>query len=197
MTRYRITINGSNRAAMADLIRKYDIEVSDHGGGFAPDTGYTVTAFATPRQIAELQREGYRVVQHEDADELAKTLRPGTGPDYLKVDQVEAALASAAAAPYAGIATLIALPNRTHEGRQCHALKIAGHSGANRVGVYFLGGVHGREWGSPDILINFIAKIEQAYVNGTALTFGGKSFGAADIKRIVDTLDILIFPQAN
>lgn len=197
MTRYWITINGSNKAAMADLIRKDDIEVSDHGVRFAPDVGFTVTAFATLRQIEELQREGYRIVQHEDADKSAKARQHAAGADYLKVDQVESALASAAAAPYADIATLIALPHLTHEGRQCHALKIAGQNGGNRVGVYFLGGVHAREWGSPDILINFIQQLERAYVGGTAPTFGGKTFGAADIRKIVDTLDILVFPQAN
>ena len=195
MTRYRITISGSNKAAMASLIRRHDIEVSDHGISFAPDVGYTVTAFAPSEALRELLRDGYRVVQHEAADELAKN-RPQAA-DYLQVDQVETALASAAAAPYASIATLIALPNRTHEGRQCHALKIAGQSGANRVGVYFLGGVHANEWGSPDILINFIQQLERAYVGGTGLIFGGKTFSAADISKIVDTLDILVFPQAN
>jgi hypothetical protein len=45
MTRYRITINGSNKTAIADL-RKYSIDVSDHGARFAPDVGFTVTAFA-------------------------------------------------------------------------------------------------------------------------------------------------------
>ena len=59
----------------------------------------------------------------------------------------------------------------------------AGQSGANRVGVYFLGrSPCGREWGSCDILINFIEQLEQAYVNGTGLTFGSKTFSAADIK---------------
>jgi hypothetical protein len=217
MTRYRITINGSNRAAMTDLVRKHDIEPFDHGIRFTPDIGYTVAAIATPEEIRKLQQHDYRVVQHEDADESGKArqrevgvgnryvrsgeqhtppcLKLGTG--YLNVDEVESAIGAAARAPYATIATLIPLPNPTWEGRQCHALRIAGQSGANRIGVYFLGGVHAREWGSCDILINFIEQIEQAYVNGTALTFGGKTFSAADIKRIVDTLDILIFPQAN
>jgi carboxypeptidase T len=217
MTRYRITINGSNRAAMADLIRKYEIEVSDHGVRFAPDVGVTVTAFAEPEVIEQLQRAGYRVVQNEDADEVGKarqsevgrgnrytgSAKPPSPPSvkgsttYLNIDEVESALAAAAAAPYANIATLITLPSRTHEGRTCHALKIAGQSGANRVGVYFLGGVHAREWGSSDILINFIEQIERAYIGGAALTFGGKTFSAGEIRTIVDTLDILIFPQAN
>jgi carboxypeptidase T len=217
MTRYRITVNGPNKAAMADLVRKHDIEVFDHGIRFAPDIGYTVTAFAVPEEIRKLQQDGYRVVQHEDADKLgrirqrevglgnryarsaqrrsARSSKRGT--QYLNVDEVESALAAAAATPYSNIATLITLPNPTWEGRQCHALKIAAHGGSNRVGVYFLGGVHAREWGSPDILINFIEQIEQAYLNGSALTFGAKTFSAADVKTIVDTLDILIFPQAN
>jgi murein tripeptide amidase MpaA len=113
------------------------------------------------------------------------------------VEEVESAILKAAAAPFSSIAELITLPYPTWGGRQCHALKIGSESGANRTGLYFLGGVHAREWGSSDILINFIESIEQAYLNNTPLTFGGKTFGAAEIKTIVDTLDIVIFPQAN
>jgi murein tripeptide amidase MpaA len=216
MTQYQITINGSTRAEIADL-RKYSIEVSDHGARFAPDVGFTVTAFAAPGQIEELRRAGYRVIQHEDTDETGEagpcevgrgnrytgSAQPPSPPSvrgsttYLNIDEVESALTAASAAPYANMATLITLPNLTHEGRTCHALKLAGQSGGSRVGVYFLGGVHAREWGSSDILINFIEQIEQAYVGGTALTVGAKTFSATDIKTIVDTLDILIFPQAN
>src|SRR5690349_22539495 len=176
MPRYRVTISGPNKTAMASLFRRHGIEVSDHGISFAPDIGYTVTAYAASEEIQKLRRDGYHVVQHEDADEFAKarqnevgrgnrytgSARPPSPPSvngsttYLNIDEVESALAVAAAAPYTNIATLITLPNLTHEGRTCHALKIAGQSGSNRVGVYFLGGVHAREWGSPDILINFI-----------------------------------------
>jgi hypothetical protein len=61
----------------------------------------------------------------------------------------------------------------------------------SRIGVYFLGGVHARESGSCDILVTFIERIEQSYLNGTALAFGGgRTFSAAEIKTIV-------FPQAN
>jgi murein tripeptide amidase MpaA len=210
MPRYRITISGPDKAAMADLVRKHGIQVFDHGIRFAPDTGYSVGAFAAPDQIEQLRQAGYTVDQHEDADEAAaarhgevgrgnrylETLPwPTTG--YLNVEEVEAAVLKAAAAPYSGFAELIVLPEKTWEGRQCHALKIGNGSGANRPGVYFLGGVHAREWGSCDILINFIECIEQAYLNGTSLSFGGKSFSAAEIASIVDTLDIVIFPQAN
>jgi murein tripeptide amidase MpaA len=210
MPRYRITISGRDRAAMLDLVDKHNIAVFDHGIRFAPATGYTVGAFAGPDEIEKLRQNGYTVDQHEDADEAAAALhrevgrgnrylesaaQPPTG--YLNVEEVEAAVLKAATAPYSGFTELIVLPEKTVEGRQCHALKIGNGSGANRPGVYFLGGVHAREWGSCDILINFIECIEQAYLNGTPLTFGGKTFSAAEIATIVDTLDIVIFPQAN
>src|SRR5260370_7367350 len=72
MQRYRITISGPDKAAMADLVRKHDIQIFDHGIRFAPDIGYTVAAFAAPDETRKLQQNGYVVVQHEDADELGK-----------------------------------------------------------------------------------------------------------------------------
>ncbi|MBV9178598.1 MAG: hypothetical protein JO297_16350, partial [Nitrososphaeraceae archaeon] len=75
--------------------------------------------------------------------------------------------------------------------------KIANGNNSGRPGVYFLGGVHAREWGSCDILINFLEQLEQAYLNKNGLTFGNKSFSASDIQTIVNTLDIVVFPQAN
>ena len=147
----------------------------DHGIRFAPDTGYTVDAFAAPDEIRKLRQDGYVVVQHEEADETGKLRQREVGRGnrytqstniaaaaYLNVEEVESAILKAAAAPYSGIAKLITLPYKTWEGRQCHALKIGGRGGADRTGVYFLGGVHAREWGSCDILINFIEQIEQA-----------------------------------
>jgi murein tripeptide amidase MpaA len=116
---------------------------------------------------------------------------------YLNVDEVESALSVATSAPYNGFTQLITLPNLTWEGRQCHAIKIAKGSNPGRPGVYFLGGVHSREWGSSDILINFIEQLEKAYVGNTGLAFGPTAFSAADIQTLVNTLDIIVFPQAN
>jgi carboxypeptidase T len=116
---------------------------------------------------------------------------------YLNITEVESALTVATSAPYTAFTELITLPNLTWEGRQCHAIKVANGSGSGRPGVYFLGGIHSREWGSPDILINFVEQLEQAYQSGTGLTFGSKTFTAADIQTIVNTLDIYVFPQAN
>ncbi|MGZ4787741.1 MAG: M14 family metallopeptidase [Terriglobales bacterium] len=116
---------------------------------------------------------------------------------YLNITEVESALVVATSAPFTGFTQLIPLPNLTWEGRQCNAIRIANGSDAGRPGVYFVGGIHSREWGSPDILINFIEQVEQAYANGTGITLGGKSFSASEIRTIVDNLDIYVFPQAN
>src|ERR1700683_4552018 len=78
---------------------------------------------------------------------------------YLNIDEVESALVVATSAPYDGFTQLITLPNKTWEGRTCHAIKIANGNNPNRPGVFFLGGLHAREWGSPDILINFIEQL--------------------------------------
>jgi murein tripeptide amidase MpaA len=116
---------------------------------------------------------------------------------YLNVTEVESALAVAAAAPNNAIAKLITLPHQTWENRTCHALKIAHGGGAGRTGVYFLGGIHSREWGSCDILIALIEALESAYLNKKGINLGGKSFSAAQIKSIVNRLDLFVFPQAN
>ena len=116
---------------------------------------------------------------------------------YLNVAEVESALALAASAPYAGFTQLVPLPNLSWEGRQCNAIKIANGSDSGRPGVFFLGGIHSREWGSSDILINFVEQLEQAYSNGTGITLGAKTFLASEIKTIVDDLDIYVLPQAN
>src|SRR5690349_22257824 len=115
---------------------------------------------------------------------------------YLNVDEVESALAGAAAPPNAAVTQLITLPNQTWEGRTCHAVKLASGGGANRPGVFFLGGVHSREWGSSDILIFLLEQLQQSYRAGSALTLGGKTFAAGAVASIVDNLDLLLFPQA-
>jgi murein tripeptide amidase MpaA len=116
---------------------------------------------------------------------------------YLNVVEVESALAVAANPPNDGFSQLITLPNRTWENRTCHALKLGRGSDAGRKSVFMLGGIHAREWGSCDILVNFIEQLQQAYRGHTGVTLGGKSFTAADIQNIVNSLDVIVFPQAN
>src|SRR5215212_6972688 len=116
---------------------------------------------------------------------------------YLNVRQVESALLAAARPRNDPFTELITLPNPTWEGRTCRALKIAKGNDTERMGVYFIGGVHAREWGSPDILISLIHRLTRAYRTNSGLSIGGKDFTAAQIQSIVDTLEVFVFPQVN
>jgi murein tripeptide amidase MpaA len=115
---------------------------------------------------------------------------------YLNVAEVETALQLAAGPANAGFTELITLPHITWEGRTCRAIRIH-HGPTAAVGVYFLGGVHAREWGSPDILVNFVKLLTDAYRTGTGISQGGMSLDAGKVAEIVDNLDVVVFPQAN
>jgi carboxypeptidase T len=109
---------------------------------------------------------------------------------------VESALQNAANL-YPEFVQRFSLPNKTWENRTCHAVKIGSGSGSERIGVYFVGGVHAREWVCPDTLVYFVEQLAQAYQASTGITLGSKSFAAAQIQDIVDKLDIFVFPQVN
>src|SRR5262245_32149621 len=91
----------------------------------------------------------------------------------------------------------IALPHKTWEKRRCHALRIGMGRSTGRLGICFISGVHGREWGGPDILVYFAIRLLRAYRDRLPIRLGRKSFTAAQVRRIVETRDIVMFPQVN
>jgi hypothetical protein len=114
----------------------------------------------------------------------------------LNVTEIESALMGLSAA-HPTICQLIALPNPTVEGRISHAVRI-GTSAANSVDTYFLtGGVHAREYGSCDMLVSLAADLCDAYAMGKGLGYGGKYFSAAEVKAIVEQMNVIIFPCVN
>lgn len=211
MARYRVTVAGKNYDAMADLVRKHKLNIAGHTGRKAARGRYVVDAFADTGEIETLQSAGYRVDVHEDVEEAgtmrqaevrsfgadAEALSVAAGNRYLNVDDVERSLATVAAGPNVAFTRLLELPNKTWEGRTCHALKIANGNQAGRPGIFLLGGIHAREWGSSDILINFVEQLCDAFRTQTGLAFGGMNFTAAQIQQIVNQKDVYVFPQAN
>ncbi len=213
MPRYRVRISGTDYNSMADLVRKYKVRVARHTVEKLADGGYRVNAHATAAQLRRLDMARYSVERYEDADKLGKTRqtevkKPGksgltparevrTAGQYLNVVEVESALAAAATAQNDSFTQLITLPRKTWEGRVCHALKIGKNGGNNHPGIFFLGGVHAREWGSSDILVNFVQLLTHAYATNTGITIGSKTYTAAQIKSIVNKKQVYVFPQAN
>lgn len=213
MPRYHVKITGKDYDAMADLVRKYKVNVAIHTVETL-DKGYRIDAHATGAQLKTLEAAGYGVVRYENADKegkarqkevrkatkkavTAEALAVSASSHYLNVVDVETALAAAAAPPNSGFTKLIKLPNKTWEGRVCNALKIGKGTNTGRPAIYFLGGVHAREWGSPDILINFVQQLTEAYRTNSGITIAAQSFTAAQVKKIVETKDTYVFPQCN
>jgi hypothetical protein len=71
MTTFHITVRGTDREAMADLVRRHGLRVFpqtlDEG-----DPQPRVDAMADEPTIRRLQDAGYRVERHEDVDEAAQ-----------------------------------------------------------------------------------------------------------------------------
>ncbi|MFI8260847.1 MULTISPECIES: M14 family metallopeptidase [unclassified Streptomyces] len=114
---------------------------------------------------------------------------------YLNINEVESGVTSLAAAfPKAD---LIPLPEPTFEGRTCHALRIGTHRLAPKPAVVLIGGAHAREWGSCEILVNLAADLLHAHAGGTGLAYGGTSFTSAQVRTIMEELDVVVFPLVN
>jgi murein tripeptide amidase MpaA len=118
------------------------------------------------------------------------------GGGYLNVDEIEKALVLAEH-NHPGYYERIRLPRRTWEKRPCHACRIGKGRGKNRLALYFTSGIHAREWGGPDILVYFGMRLLRAYRDNQGLKLGRKSFTAAQIREVVETRDIIVFPQVN
>ncbi|MBW4550134.1 MAG: hypothetical protein KME35_03330 [Aphanocapsa sp. GSE-SYN-MK-11-07L] len=116
--------------------------------------------------------------------------------DYLNVEEIESAIQSLATA-YPASTELITSPNLTHEGRQTHVLRVGVKPASAVDAVLILGGVHAREWVPPDALISIAADLLEAYVLGTGLVYHGQRFAADNIKQILETLNLFIYPCVN
>ncbi len=115
---------------------------------------------------------------------------------YLNILEIESALQNLAAG-YPETTELVACPNVTHEGRQSHILRVGAKEDAAVDGVLILGGVHAREWVPPDALVSLTADLLEAYKLGTGLVYGGKRFPANDVRQVMETLDLFVYPCVN
>jgi murein tripeptide amidase MpaA len=116
---------------------------------------------------------------------------------FLNVTEIESALV-ALNSTYPSVTRLIPLPNSTFEGRRSNALLIRANASFDcRPALVFVSGVHAREWGGPDILVNLATDLLEAYTTGAGLAYGSKTFSAATIRAIVERTDIVVFPDQN
>lgn len=86
MANYHITIHGSDREAMADLVRVHHVHVYRQTV-VERDGGYRVSARANDETIKRLIDAGYEVQRHEDLDEAAKDSLRQVGQGNRFLDQ--------------------------------------------------------------------------------------------------------------
>jgi murein tripeptide amidase MpaA len=115
---------------------------------------------------------------------------------YQNVVEIETAIENLSTA-FPSLTQHITLPLTTFGGKTSHALRIGAGAPGSRDAVMIVGCHHAREWGSADILVSFAADLLEAYDTNSGLTYGGKSFTAVDVKAVVDTLHVIVFPQVN
>jgi murein tripeptide amidase MpaA len=115
---------------------------------------------------------------------------------FLNVTEIESAVIALAGA-YPAISTLITLPHLTAEGRRSHALWIGAGRGCRDVGILIISGAHAREWGGPDICVNFATDLLEAYTIGTGLVYGGTSYSASQVRAILERSEVIVFPDIN
>ena len=213
MSVLHVSIDGLDRRSLTALGTSQRVVVVGHRVN-ARTGKVTIDAYITPVQEKWLRRHGYLVTLIEKIDAKARERqregRRGTqkrisrgrygdviwGGGYLNADEIEKAMALGEQ-NHPDYIERIALPNKTWENRHCHAVRIGKGRGARRVGICFISGVHGREWGGPDILVYFAMRLLRAYRDGRAIRLGRKSFTRAQVRRIVETCDIILFPQVN
>jgi murein tripeptide amidase MpaA len=189
------------------------------------DGRYSVPGVLTDAEIRRVRAAGYvvRVVERMAAVAAARAAEVATTPapdrfaaapaaagageltmltvqgGYLTAAEVESAVRRLATA-HPTLARVAPLPERTWEGRQCTALRLAAPGGtppAQRPGVLVTGSMHAREWGGSDICITFVTRLLDAFTRNASLRYGNKTFTAADVRRILQGLELFVFPDVN
>jgi murein tripeptide amidase MpaA len=213
MTNCHVSITGRDRRHLAALAPKLRIVVVDYR---EDKHGATVDAYVRGDKIGWLRRQGYAVTllekvdghdrsrQKEERRSVARRVKQGRYGEvlwaggYLTADEVERAMVIGEK-NHAGYFERIPLPHLTWEGRRVHAFRIGAGDGGDtsKPAVCFLGGVHGREWGSPDILIYFAVRLLRAYRDGHGFKLGRHEITPAQVRGLVKNVDIIVLPQVN
>ena len=93
--------------------------------------------------------------------------------------------------------TRIKLPHASIGGLPIYAIRMRSGSPFLRRSVLITGGLHARELMNPDAIVDLMVDLCIAYQNGMDITYGNRTWTAATIKSLVESLDIWMIPCAN
>lgn len=115
---------------------------------------------------------------------------------YRTVAQLDS-LSNLLATWFPGYFMRFALPEPSVQGRTVYALRLRAGGGGERRGVMVVGGTHSRELMNPDAIIELAVDLFVSHVTGSDITYGNRTLSAAEIKLILDTLDLWLVPCMN
>jgi carboxypeptidase T len=218
--RYFVEVTAPTQQALINL-QKLELDL------FAPtskSTGkneFTIEGLLTSDEVNRLVQKGYKVLVKKEsptntpavsetvsvndwinkADTISEAEKKSgsfvlSSTGYLTSEGIEATLQHINKL-YSSLTELIVLPEKSHEGRVSRAIKIRVDNATPKNGLLFIGGVHAREIVNPDTLVTLASNICSAYTSKSGLVFPGKSYSPEEVKEIVETLDIYIFPLVN
>jgi murein tripeptide amidase MpaA len=98
---------------------------------------------------------------------------------------------------FPSLCTRLDLPEPSVEGRSVYGLRLRSGEGAERRGVLVVGGTHARELMNPDMLVELAVDLLVSYETGNDLVLGGRRWPAADVRLILETLDLYLVPCIN
>lgn len=116
---------------------------------------------------------------------------------YRTVAQIDSAI-NILAAWFPQVFARVTLPENSRQGHGVQALRMrAGGGSAVRRGVLIVGGTHARELMNPDAIVELAIDLLVSWVNGTKITYGGKTFTADEVKLVLEAMDIWFVPCIN
>lgn len=115
---------------------------------------------------------------------------------YRSVAQLDA-LSNLLASWFPGYFMRFALPEPSVEGRAVYALRLRAGGGGERRGVMVVGGTHSRELMNPDAIIELAVDLFVSHVTGSDVNYGNRTWSAAEIKLVLETLDLWLVPCMN
>lgn len=116
---------------------------------------------------------------------------------YRTVAQLDA-VTSLLAAWFPQVFTRVQLPEASVQGAPVYALRMrAGGGTADRRAVLIIGGTHARELMNPDAIVELAIDLLTSYLDETDVRYGGRIWPAADVKLIVEAMDIWLVPCIN
>ncbi|KAK1828752.1 putative peptidase [Podospora conica] len=87
-------------------------------------------------------------------------------------------------------------PHKTFENRTISGLKLGGGPSNASYTVFITAGIHARERGAPDHLLNFASDLLHAHRASTGLVYGGMTYSPADVRAAL-SVGVVLLPILN